>query len=55
MFFQHDQVRPKLKKGVDMKILKDQKGKAGCVGCCFAVLGIPVPVLVILFLMRGCT
>jgi len=36
-----------------MKFLKDQRGKAGWL--LLWLLGIPVPVLVILFLMRGCT
>jgi len=36
-----------------MKFLKDQQGKAGWL--LLWLLGIPVPVLVILFLMRGCT
>ena len=36
-----------------MKFLKDQSGKAGWL--LLWLLGIPVPVLVILFLMRGCT
>jgi hypothetical protein len=36
-----------------MKILGDQKGKVGWI--LLWALGIPIPVLVILFLMRGCT
>jgi len=36
-----------------MKILKNQKGKVGWI--LLWALGIPVPILVILFLMRGCT
>ena len=36
-----------------MKILKEQKGRAGWI--LLWALGVPIPVLVILFLMRGCT
>jgi hypothetical protein len=36
-----------------MKILKDQKGAIGWV--LLWLLGIPIPILVILFLVRGCT
>jgi hypothetical protein len=36
-----------------MKILKDEKGKLGWI--LLWALGVPIPVLVILFLLRGCT
>ena len=36
-----------------MKILHDQKGKVGWV--LLWALGIPLPVLAVLFLVRGCT
>jgi hypothetical protein len=36
-----------------MRRLKDQQGKVGWV--LLWALGVPIPVLVILFLMRGCT
>jgi hypothetical protein len=36
-----------------MKFWKDQQGKAGWL--LLWLLGIPIPVLVILFLVRGCT
>lgn len=36
-----------------MKKLKEQSGKAGWI--LLWALGVPIPVLVILFLMRGCT
>jgi len=36
-----------------MRLLKDQQGKVGWV--LLWALGVPIPVLVILFLMRGCT
>ncbi len=36
-----------------MKILKQQTGRAGWI--LLWLLGVPIPVLVILFLMRGCT
>ena len=36
-----------------MRWLKDQEGKAGWI--LLWALGVPVPVLVVLFLMRGCT
>ena len=36
-----------------MKILKDQSGKLGWV--LLWALGIPIPVLFIFFLLRGCT
>jgi hypothetical protein len=36
-----------------MKILKDENGKMGWI--LLWALGIPIPVLVILFLLRGCT
>jgi hypothetical protein len=36
-----------------MKIWRDQKGKVGWI--LLWALGIPIPVLVILFLMRSCT
>jgi hypothetical protein len=35
------------------KILKDQTGKVGWI--LLWLLGVPIPVLVILFLLRGCT
>jgi hypothetical protein len=35
------------------KLLKNEKGKAGW--ALLWLLGVPVPVLFILFLMRGCT
>jgi hypothetical protein len=35
------------------KILKDQAGKIGWI--LLWLLGVPIPVLVILFLLRGCT
>jgi len=36
-----------------MKILKDEKGKVGWI--LLWALGIPIPVLLVLFLVRGCT
>ena len=36
-----------------MKLLKNQSGAAGWL--LLWLIGIPVPILVILFLMRGCT
>jgi hypothetical protein len=36
-----------------MKILKDEKGKVGWI--LLWALGIPIPILLILFLVRGCT
>jgi hypothetical protein len=36
-----------------MKILKDEKGALGWV--LLWLIGIPVPILIILFLVRGCT
>jgi hypothetical protein len=36
-----------------MKILKNQDGKIGWI--LLWALGIPIPVLLILFLLRGCT
>jgi hypothetical protein len=36
-----------------MKLLKDEKGKVGWI--LLWALGVPIPILVILFLMRGCT
>ena len=36
-----------------MKFWKDQTGKAGWL--LLWLLGVPIPVLVILFLVRGCT
>jgi len=36
-----------------MKILRNQKGAMGWI--LLWALGIPIPILVILFLMRGCT
>ena len=36
-----------------MKILKDQQGKVGWI--LLWALGVPIPILAILFLMRGCT
>jgi hypothetical protein len=36
-----------------MKILIDETGKAGWI--LLWALGIPIPILVILFLLRGCT
>lgn len=36
-----------------MRILKDQEGKIGWI--LLWALGVPIPVLVILFLLRGCT
>jgi hypothetical protein len=36
-----------------MKILLNQSGRAGWI--LLWALGVPIPVLVILFLMRGCT
>jgi hypothetical protein len=36
-----------------MKILKNEKGKVGWI--LLWALGVPIPVLVILFLVRGCT
>jgi hypothetical protein len=36
-----------------MKILRNQKGKVDWI--LLWALGIPIPVLVILFMMRGCT
>jgi len=36
-----------------MKMLKDEAGRAGWI--LLWALGVPIPVLVILFLMRGCT
>jgi hypothetical protein len=36
-----------------MKFLKDQKGAIGW--ALLWLLGIPIPILVILFLVRGCT
>jgi len=36
-----------------MKILGNEKGKVGWI--LLWALGIPIPVLVILFMMRGCT
>jgi hypothetical protein len=36
-----------------MRWLKDQEGKVGWI--LLWALGVPVPVLAILFLMRGCT
>jgi hypothetical protein len=36
-----------------MKILKEEKGRIGWV--LLWALGVPIPVLVILFLLRGCT
>jgi len=36
-----------------MKVLKDEKGKIGWI--LLWALGVPIPVLVILFLLRGCT
>jgi hypothetical protein len=36
-----------------MKILKDQQGKVGWI--MLWALGIPIPILFLLFLMRGCT
>jgi hypothetical protein len=36
-----------------MKILKNEKGKVGWI--LLWALGIPIPVLLILFLVRGCT
>lgn len=40
-----------------MKILKySQKGNAGKIGWIFLwLIGVPIPVLLILFLLRGCT
>jgi hypothetical protein len=36
-----------------MKILKNEKGKVGWI--LLWALGVPIPVLVVLFLVRGCT
>jgi hypothetical protein len=36
-----------------MKILKNEKGKVGWI--LLWALGVPIPILVILFLVRGCT
>jgi hypothetical protein len=36
-----------------MRILQDQEGKIGWI--LLWLFGVPVPVLVILFLLRGCT
>jgi hypothetical protein len=36
-----------------MKILNDESGKVGWI--LLWALGVPIPVLVILFLLRGCT
>ena len=36
-----------------MKFLKDQTGKAGWI--LLWALGVPIPVLLLLFVMRGCT
>jgi hypothetical protein len=36
-----------------MKILRNQKGKVGWI--LLWALGIPIPILFILFVMRGCT
>ena len=40
-------------KGTVMKILRDEKGKVGWI--LLWALGVPIPILVILFLVRGCT
>lgn len=40
-------------KGTVMKILRDDKGKVGWI--LMWALGVPIPILIILFLMRGCT
>jgi hypothetical protein len=39
--------------GGAMKILKDQQGKIGWI--LLWALGVPIPLLFILFLVRGCT
>jgi hypothetical protein len=36
-----------------MKMLRDEKGKVGWI--LLWALGVPIPILVILFLLRGCT
>jgi len=36
-----------------MKLLRNETGKAGWI--LLWALGVPIPVLVLLFLMRGCT
>jgi hypothetical protein len=36
-----------------MKLLQDEKGKVGWI--LLWALGVPIPILVILFLVRGCT
>jgi hypothetical protein len=36
-----------------MRLLKDEKGKVGWI--LLWALGVPIPILVILFLVRGCT
>jgi len=36
-----------------MKILKDENGKVGWI--LLWALGVPIPILLILFLVRGCT
>jgi len=36
-----------------MKILKEEKGKIGWI--LLWAMGVPIPILVILFLLRGCT
>jgi hypothetical protein len=39
-----------------MKLIHDLKSKAGAAGWALLwLLGIPIPILLILFLMRGCT
>ena len=36
-----------------MRLLKDENGKVGWI--MLRALGVPIPILVILFLVRGCT
>jgi len=36
-----------------MKVLRDEKGKVGWI--LLWAMGIPIPILLILFVMRGCT
>jgi hypothetical protein len=42
-----------MRRGEEMKILRNEAGKVGWI--LLWLLGVPIPVLFIFFLMRGCT
>src|SRR4051812_48421502 len=52
----HTRKTPVLRNTTQMKKLADRAGESGKLGWIFLwLLGVPIPVLIILYLLRGCT